>query len=118
MPARPAALRKIVNPYVEFVSENATCQYTGLRLQDILAVLPTHVGPISTRVLPGGPCRFWCETVPRVAIPSSGSVPSGAPLSKSVNVTRGLAGSPREFCEHVARRKSLCRTRSVARSTP
>ena len=36
MDQRPAALRKVVDPFLQFVSdEKATCEHTGLRLQDI-----------------------------------------------------------------------------------
>ena len=35
MAQRPSALREVIDPYLQFVSENATCKHTGLRLQDI-----------------------------------------------------------------------------------
>lgn len=34
-PQRAAALREVIDPYLCFVSEDARCEFTGLRLQDI-----------------------------------------------------------------------------------
>ena len=34
-PQRAEAIRKAVDPYIQFVQDNAVCEYTGLRLQDI-----------------------------------------------------------------------------------
>lgn len=35
VPRRYAALREVIDPYLSFVTEDARCEFTGLRLQDI-----------------------------------------------------------------------------------
>ena len=40
---RGDALQRVIDPYLQFVDHAAACPHTGLRLQDIWAVLPPHV---------------------------------------------------------------------------
>ena len=106
MPARPAALRKIVNPYVEFVSENATCHYTGLRLQDIWRYF-RHTWVNQYTSTPGRTMSFLVRDRAASCHPVIGIGSLGSPIVQIRERDAWIGWQPREFCECLAESPSV-----------
>ena len=101
MPARPAALRKIVDPYIEFVSKNATCRYTGLRLQEVWRYFRQTWSNQYTST-PGRTMSFLVRDRASSCHPVIGIGALGSSIVQIRERDAWIGWEPKGFCEHVA----------------
>ena len=106
MPARPAALRKIIDPYIEFVTENATCHYTGLRLQDTWRYF-RHTWSNQYTSTPGRTMSFLVRDRAAICHPVIGIGALGSPIVQIRERDAWIGWQPTDFCERVAASPSV-----------
>ena len=101
MSERPVALRKLIEPYIEFVSENATCQYSGLRLQDIWRYF-RHTWATQYTSTPGRTMSFLVRDRAANCHPVIGIGALGSPVVQIRERDAWIGWQPKDFCEHLA----------------
>ena len=106
MPARPAALREIVDPYIEFVSKHATCDYTGLRLQDIWRYF-RHTWSNQYTSTPGRTMSFLVRDRAASNHPVIGIGALGSPIVQIRERDAWIGWQPKDFCERLAESPSV-----------
>ena len=106
MSARPAVLRKIVDPYIEFVSKNATCRFTGLRLQDIWRYFRQTWSNQYTST-PGRTMSFLVRDRASNCHPVIGIGALGSPIVQIRERDAWIGWEPNGFCARLAESPSV-----------
>ena len=115
MPERPAALRKIVDPYIEFVTKNTKCQHTGLRLQDIWRYF-RHTWSNQYTSTPGRTMSFLVRDRAASCHPIIGIGSLGSPIVQIRERDAWIGWQPKEFIEHLVESPSLELARWLVRT--
>jgi hypothetical protein len=98
---RPAALRKLIDPYLQFVESNERCEHTGLRLQDIWRYF-RHTWTNQYVSTPGRTMAFLVRDRSQRNHPVIGIGALGSPIVQIRERDAWLGWHPEAFMESVA----------------
>ncbi len=100
-PERAARLREVTDPYLQFVSEDARCEHTGMRLLDIWRYY-RHTWTNQYTSIPGRSMMFLVRDRAAPAHPVAGIGALGSPIAQIRERDAWIGWHPTAFLEHAS----------------
>lgn len=110
-----ANLRKVVDPYIQFVQEDAVCEFTGLRLMDIWRYF-RHTWANEYATVPGRTMMLLVRDGAVRHHPVAGIAALASPVVQLRNRDRWIGWMSEEFLEYLRSNASASWARWVAKS--
>ena len=101
LPRRTNALRRAVDPYLQFVEESAVCEHTGLRLQDIWRYF-RHTWTNQYTSTPGRSMAFLVRDRAARCHPVMGIGAIGSPIVQIRERDAWIGWDPKTFLESIS----------------